>query len=237
MNDNKVILLVDDEVKITQVLSAYLEKAGYQTVCAQDGHTAAHLIGTREFALIILDLMLPGISGEALCRTIRSRGRTPIIMLTAKGAEADMISGLELGADDYMTKPFSPRLVVLKVDAVLRRTQGDPLVSHPISYGNGFLQIDFKSKTVKRQGECIRLTPTEYKVLATMAKSPQRIFTRDQLINFALSDDFDGYDRSIDTYIKTIRRKIEPDRKNPTFIITVHGIGYQFLGKEDKGDC
>lgn len=236
MENKKTILLVDDEVKITQVLTAYLEKAGYQTVCAHDGKEASRLLQSQSFSLIILDLMLPDISGESLCRTIRTHYRTPVIMLTAKSEEADILDGLQLGADDYITKPFSPKIVVAKVETILRRTESDFLVSAPISYGNGFLQIDYQNMLVRRQGEIIHLTPTEYQILFTMAKAPHRIFTRDQLISFALNDDFGGYDRSIDIFIKSIRSKIEPDRKKPIFIITVHGLGYQFLGRKDTGE-
>lgn len=236
MEEKKSILLVDDEVKITRVLSAYLEKAGYQTVCAHDGKEALSLLQSHIFSLIVLDLMLPDVSGESLCRTIRIHHRTPVIMLTAKSEETDIIEGLQLGADDYITKPFSPKIVVAKVEAILRRTQSDFLMGAPISYGEGFLQIDFQNKIVKRQGKTIHLTPTEYQIIFTMAKAPHRIFSRDQLISFALDGNFDGYDRTIDTYIKSIRSKIELDRRNPKFIVTVHGLGYQFLGRKDTGE-
>jgi DNA-binding response OmpR family regulator len=236
MSDIKQILLVDDEVKITQVLAAYLGKSGYHTAIAHDGSEASRLLQSQPFDLILLDLMLPDISGETLCRTIRTHYRTPVIMLTAKSDEADVLTGLQIGADDYITKPFSPRIVVAKVEVVLRRTLSDHLVSAPVSYGGGFLQIDFQNKTVKRQGKAIHLTPTEYQILSMMAKAPHRIFSRDQLISFALKDDYDGYDRSVDTYIKSIRSKIEPDRRKPVFITTVHGFGYQFLGQKDLGE-
>lgn len=234
MNDTTRILLVDDELKITKVLAAYLEKAGYQTAVAHDGGEASRLLQSQPFDLVLLDLMLPDISGENLCRTIRTHYRTPVIMLTAKIDESDILTGLQIGADDYITKPFSPRIVVARVDAVLRRAQSDHLVSTPISYGDGFLQIDFQNKTVKREGEAIHLTPTEYQILSIMAKAPHRVFTRDQLISLALKDDYDGFDRSVDTYIKSLRSKIEPDRRKPIFITTVHGFGYQFLGKNDS---
>ena len=144
-----------------------------------------------------------------------------------------MVNGIKVGADDYISKPFSPRIVVAKIEAVLRRAQGDELVSVPVVYRNGYLSIDFQTNQVRVQGEEITLTPTEYKLLRTLAKAPGRIFTRDQLISFALGDDYAGYDRGIDTYIKTIRSKIEPDRKHPLFILTVHGIGYKFAVEKD----
>ena len=226
----KQILLVDDEVKITQVLSAYLEKEGYQSIVAHDGKTALELLQLHPISLIQLDLMLPDIPGEKLCEQIRAQYRIPIIMLTAKSQEQDILDGLEVGADDYLTKPFSPRVVVAKVGAVLRRAESDELLSVPVSYRDGYLVIDFNNKTVLKEGTPIHLTPTEYQILRTLAKAPKRIFTREQLILFALGDDYDGYNRSIDTYIKSLRSKIEPDRHDPAFIVTVHGVGYQFQG-------
>ena len=226
----KQILLVDDEVKITQVLSAYLEKEGYQSIVAHDGKTALELLQLHPISLILLDLMLPDIPGEKLCEQIRAQYRIPIIMLTAKSQEQDILDGLEVGADDYLTKPFSPRVVVAKVGAVLRRAESDELLSVPVSYRDGYLVIDFNNKTVLKEGTPIHLTPTEYQILRTLAKAPKRIFTREQLILFALGDDYEGYNRSIDTYIKSLRSKIEPDRHDPAFIVTVHGVGYQFQG-------
>ena len=201
----KQILLVDDEVKITQVLSAYLEKEGYQSIVAHDGKTALELLQLHPISLILLDLMLPDIPGEKLCEQIRAQYRIPIIMLTAKSQEQDILDGLEVGADDYLTKPFSPRVVVAKVGAVLRRAESDELLSVPVSYRDGYLVIDFNNKTVLKEGTPIHLTPTEYQILRTLAKAPKRIFTREQLILFALGDDYDGYNRSIDTYIKSLR--------------------------------
>ena len=226
----KQILLVDDEVKITQVLSAYLEKEGYQSIVAHDGKTALELLQLHPISLILLDLMLPDIPGEKLCEQIRAQYRFPIIMRSAKSQEQDILVGLEVGADDYLTKPFSPRVVVAKVGAVLRRAESDELLSVPVSYRDGYLVIDFNNKTVLKEGTPIHLTPTEYQILRTLAKAPKRIFTREQLILFALGDDYDGYNRSIDTYIKSLRSKIEPDRHDPAFIVTVHGVGYQFQG-------
>lgn len=230
MGKNRTILLVDDEEKIVEVLQAYLEKAGYEALCAYDGAAAMELFRNNDISLILLDLMLPDIMGEEICRMVRAVSRVPIIMLTAKTEENDLIKGLRLGADDYIFKPFSPRTVVAKAEAVLRRVESDKLISVPVSYNQGSLVIDFQNGDVKAGGQDAGLTPTEYKILATMAKAPNRTFTREQLITYALDDNFDGYDRSIDTYIKSIRSKIEEDRKNPVFIVTVHGIGYRFVG-------
>ena len=230
MGKNRTILLVDDEEKIVEVLQAYLEKAGYEVLCAYDGAATMELFRNNDISLILLDLMLPDIMGEEICRMVRAVSRVPIIMLTAKTEENDLIKGLRLGADDYIFKPFSPRTVVAKAEAVLRRGESDKLISVPVSYNQGSLVIDFQNGDVKAGGQDAGLTPTEYKILATMAKAPNRTFTREQLITYALDDNFDGYDRSIDTYIKSIRSKIEEDRKNPVFIVTVHGIGYRFVG-------
>ena len=224
MGKNRTILLVDDEEKIVEVLQAYLEKAGYEVLCAYDGAATMELFRNNDISLILLDLMLPDIMGEEICRMVRAVSRVPIIMLTAKTEENDLIKGLRLGADDYIFKPFSPRTVVAKAEAVLRRVESDKLISVPVSYNQGSLVIDFQNGDVKAGGQDAGLTPTEYKILATMAKAPNRTFTREQLITYALDDNFDGYDRSIDTYIKSIRSKIEEDRKNPVFIVTVHGL-------------
>lgn len=232
MKKNRTILIVDDEEKIVDVLRAYLEKEGYQVLSAYDGTTAMELFKSNDLSLILLDLMLPDIMGEQICQMIRMSSRVPIVMLTAKTEEADLIKGLQMGADDYIFKPFSPRTIVAKIEAILRRIESDELTSIPVSYNQGSLVIDFQNAKVKVCGKEAGLTPTEYKILATMAKAPNRIFTREQLITYALGDEFDGYDRSIDTYIKSVRTKIEEDRKNPVFILTVHGMGYKFTGAE-----
>jgi DNA-binding response OmpR family regulator len=224
----KKILLVDDEIKMTEALKAYLDKNGYETFTAHNGKDALELFKTQEVSLVVLDLMLPDIKGEDICRIIRSQARTPIIMLTAKSEEANLLEGFSLGADDYLIKPIGPRVIVAKIDAVLRRVECDSLMSSPISFNEGHLIVDFQSGIVKRQGEIINLTPTEYKLLRTMVNAPNRIFSRDQLIAYALGDDFDGFNRSIDTYIKSLRSKIEPDRRSPQYIITAHGLGYKF---------
>ena len=225
------ILIVEDEVKAAEILQLYLTKEGYNTLVAHTGGDALNLIKNSSFSLVILDLMLPDISGETICRTIRRNSRLPIIMLTAKITERDFINGLDIGADDYLTKPIGPKAVVAKVNALLRRLSSDELVNVPLLFNNE-LSIDFKSGTVKKKGITITLTPTEYKLLAAMAKDPNRTFTREQLIYFALDGEFDGYDRTIDTYIMTLRSKIESDRKNPRYIVTVHGLGYKFENHE-----
>ena len=233
MKNPRTVLIVDDEEKIVEVLKTYLEKEGYQVLGAYDGTAALKLLKENDISLILLDLMLPDIMGEQICQTIRLNSRVPIIMLTAKAEEADMIKGLQMGADDYIYKPFSPRTVVAKVGAVLRRTESDELISVPVSYNQGRLVIDFDNLSVTVCGEDAGLTPTEGKILMTMAKAPNRVFTREQLITYALDGEFDGYDRSIDTYIKGIRAKIEEDRRDPSYILTVHGMGYKFAGEKE----
>jgi len=224
----KKILIVDDEVKITEFLGAYLINSGYAVHIAHNGKEAFELFKNHDISLIILDLMLPDMTGEDICKAIRIQSRIPIIMLTAKVEESDLLEGLRIGADDYLTKPFSPRTVVAKIETVLRRFECDGLASLPISYNNCDLTIDYQCGIVKKQREIVNLTPTEYKLLSTMAKAPNRVFTRDQLITYALEGEFNGYDRSIDVFIKGLRSKIESDRKNPRYVVTVHGMGYKF---------
>jgi DNA-binding response OmpR family regulator len=228
MNKQRRILVVDDEVKTVEVLQAYLAKEGYDVLTAYNGKDALRHFKEHDVALVVLDLMLPDISGEDICRDLRRQSRVPIVMLTAKIEERDFLNGLDIGADDYLMKPISPRAVVAKVKAILRRVECDELVATPIMYNNGELSIDFANGVVKKNGEAVSLTPTENKLLATMAKAPNRVFSRSQLIDYALGDEYDGYDRTIDTYIMGLRSKIEPDRKKPTYITTVHGIGYKF---------
>lgn len=225
------ILVVDDEVKITEVVKSYLENSGYHAECAYDGKHAMSLFEKLSPALVILDLMLPDMTGEDICRAIRRKSRVPIIMLTAKVEDADIINGLGLGADDYLTKPFSPKQLVARVEAVLRRVSSEaiPLASE-FSFNDGELVIDGMRHEVRKNGEQVALTPNEYKILMTMAKYPSKAFTRGELIEFALGDDFEGFDRVIDTHIKNIRQKLGNDGKTPRYIQTVHGTGYKFGG-------
>jgi len=230
------ILVVDDEVKIVEVVKSYLENRGYLVYEAYNGREALERFERMNPALIVLDLMLPDISGEEICRILRKKSRAPIIMLTAKVEEEDILRGLNIGADDYVTKPFSPRQLVARVEAVLRRA-GDALIplSGFISFNNDELVIDTLKYEVRRDGKAVSLTPNEYKLLLTLAKYPDKTFTREELISIGLGEDFNGYDRTIDTHIKNIRQKIEPDPRNPKYIVTVHGVGYR-LGGEKKGD-
>jgi DNA-binding response OmpR family regulator len=227
----KTILVVDDEEKITEVLKSYLEKSGYRVVCAYRGNEALSAFDRHSPALVVLDLMLPDMPGEEICRAIRKKSRAPVIMLTAKTEEESILRGLEIGADDYVTKPFSPRQIVARVNAVLRRAAGEAMpVADTYAYNGGELVIDNLRHEVKKNGEAVALTPNEYKILLAMVKYPTKTFTREELISLALGDEFEGYDRVIDTHVKNIRQKIEPDVKNPRYIQTVHGVGYKFKG-------
>lgn len=231
MSEKKLILVVDDEAKILEVVSAYLEKKGYSVMAVDGGYEALLLIEREDISLVILDLMLPDISGEEVCRRIRKISGIPVIMLTAKSQEEDLLYGLSIGADDYMTKPFSLKELYARVEAVLRRTSGTHVPSASrYSWNQEDLVVDFTSKEARKKGETVRLTPIEWRLLEVFVKYPQKVFTREELIAVAFDEDFDGYDRVIDTHIKNLRKKLETDSKNPIYIQTVHGVGYRFGG-------
>jgi len=230
MAPKRTILVVDDEAKIAEVVKSYLENSGYKAACACSGTEAMALFESLSPALVILDLMLPDMTGEEICREIRKKSRVPIIMLTAKIEESDVIGGLGIGADDYVTKPFSPRQLVARVEAVLRRTVPGEAPASEFSFDDGELSIDGFRREVQRAGRHVPLTPNEYRILLTMAKYPSKAFTREELIALALGDDFDGFDRVIDTHIKNIRHKLGDDGRTPRYILTVHGTGYKFGG-------
>ena len=228
----KKILVVDDEVKIVEVVKAYLEKAGYEVIEAYNGKDAIDLFEKQSPMLIVLDLMLPDMTGEDICRTLRKKSRVPIIMLTAKVDEGNILNGYDIGTDDYITKPFSPKQLVAKINAILRRLGDDvvPLASM-LSFNNGDLVLNVLKHEVKKNGVIVNLTSSEYKILMTLIKYPQKTFTREELVSFALEDNFDGYDRVIDTHIKKIRQKLESNSKQPKYIMTIYGIGYRFGGE------
>jgi DNA-binding response OmpR family regulator len=209
-------------------LKSYLEREGFLVVCAADGEEALARFAMHNPALVLLDLMLPKRSGEEVCRVIRAQGETPIIMLTAKTEERSILGGLAIGADDYVTKPFSPRQVVARVHAVLRRASGT--LPQELRFGGDWLVIHTAARVVYKNGAALTLTPSEYSLLLLFATHPGRTYTRDELIQHALRDDFEGYDRVIDTHMKNLRQKIEPDPKQPRFFVTVHGVGYRFEG-------
>lgn len=228
INFTKKILVVDDEPKIVEVVKSYLEHSGYEVFTAFDGKQAVSQFEKVNPDLIVLDLMLPDITGEDICKIVRKQSRVPIIMLTAKVEEEDILRGLDIGADDYVIKPFSPKQLVARVVAVLRRTSEDPVaLSNIISFNNGEIVIDNLSHEVRKNSEAINLTPNEYKIFLTLVKYPNKTFTREELIVMALGDDFEGFDRTVDTHIKNLRQKIEDDPKDPKYLITVHGVGYR----------
>lgn len=230
MLDNfKTVLVVDDEENIVEVVKAYLKKEGYKVLTAYDGKEALNIFNREEIDFIVLDLMMPNISGEDVCKEIRLTSQVPILMLTAKVQEGDRIYGLDIGADDYMSKPFSPKELVARVRAILRRTNPHEKKAEIIELNSGDLEINFGNMEVKKQGEYVELTATEFKLLSFLAQNIGMVFSRDTLIEKVLGYDYEGYDRTIDTHIKNIRHKIE-DEKNK-YIITVYGAGYKFMGE------
>lgn len=225
------ILLVDDEKRIVEVLEAYLGREGYEIHSADNGIDALKKTKSISPDLIILDLMLPDISGEEVCRLVRKESDVPILMLTAKSAEDDRINGIVIGADDYLTKPFSPREVVVRVQAILRRVKKSEKIEL-LAFNDKKLVIDLIKKEVTVNGQDMILTPIEYKLLTNMALSPGRVYSRMDLLE-KIQDEgmfYEGYERSVDTHIKNLRKKIELDSRQPSFIVTVFGMGYKFGG-------
>lgn len=231
MTEKRKLLVADDEEMIREAVASYLESQGYQVFRAENGEEALNILKREPISLVILDLMLPDLPGEEVCVRIRKQSRVPIIMLTAKNVEYDMIHGLDLGADDYITKPFSLKNLSARVQAVLRRSTEDLVpLARQFSWNQGDLVIDYDRKEVRKKGEPVALTAIEWKLLAAFTKYPQKIFTRENLIELVFGLDFSGYDRVIDTHIKNLRKKIEDDSKQPVYLCTVHGMGYKFGG-------
>jgi len=222
----KRILVVDDEEMIVRTVKAYLDQEGFKTYTAYDGEEALRAFNEKGPDLIILDLMLPKLSGIEVTKKIRSTSTVPIIMLTAKASEADRVVGLELGADDYVVKPFSPRELVARVRAVLRRIDGETGASERMTSGK--MEIDLRSREVAVDGKPIELTPTEFDLLSYLAHHPGQVFTRLQLLREVQGYTYDAFARTIDTHVKNLRHKIEEDPKAPKYILTVHGVGYRF---------
>lgn len=226
---SQTILVVDDEAKIVTLLRAYLEEAGYRVVTAGDGRQALFTARHEKPDLIILDLMMPEMDGMEFTRRFRRESNTPIIMLTARVEDVDKIVGLEMGADDYVVKPFSPREVVARVRAVLRRGSS---VEEPVELLRaGDLVLDREAHDVKLAGNPVELTPTEFGLLAALMERPGRAMSRLELLDEAQGDAYEGYERTVDVHIKNIRRKIEVDPANPQYILTVFGVGYKFSEK------
>jgi DNA-binding response OmpR family regulator len=228
------ILVVEDDSKIANVIKVYLQEAGYRITHVEKGREAISAALQERPLAVILDLKLPDISGEEVCQELRQMGDFPIIMVTSKFSEEERVAGFALGADDYVVKPFSPRELVYRVKAVLRRAEkGGVDAAGPLSFNGGALLIDGQTYEVKKGGALVRLTPTEFKVIYTLAVNAGKVLTREELVDKALGYQFEGYERSIDAHIKNIRHKIEDDAKSPAFITTVYGLGYRFSGKRD----
>jgi DNA-binding response OmpR family regulator len=219
------IVIIEDDAVVADSLKLYLEQAGYDPATARDGIKGLEMARGKDVALVILDLMIPGISGQEVCKRLRQESTVPIIMLTARASEDDRVAGLELGADDYLPKPFRLREVVARVQALLRRASPQPSAPPP-PIAMGELEINCWGRSVRLRGQPVALTPTEFRLLEALAKSPGRVFTRDELLARAFGPDFDGLDRTIDVHITNLRRKIEPDREH-RYIVTVHGVGYR----------
>ncbi|TVZ03609.1 DNA-binding response regulator [Trebonia kvetii] len=229
------VLVVEDERKLRDFIRSYLERAGFTVLSTGSGAEAITMAADAAPDLVVLDLGLPDVPGEAVARELRSASAVPIVMLTARAAEEDRIRGLELGADDYVTKPFSPRELVLRVQAILRRGGGPSAAAHGVtSYGDGTLVIDEPRRTVTVRGAAAQLTPTEWGILGALATVPGRVYSRLELINKVRGYEFEGYERTVDSHVKNLRRKIEQDPGNPAIIVTVLGGGYRLgLGRDN----
>ena len=227
----KNILAVDDEPKIREVITSLLESKGYKVYTAENGKQALEAFEKYNISLVLLDLMLPDISGEEVCALIRKKSRVPILMLTAKSEEASFVNGLSIGADHYITKPFSLKVLAAQVEALLRRSADDLIpLSVKNSWRDGDLVVDFDRNTVVKKGIEINLTPSEHKILAALIKYPGKVFTREELIALIFDDECDSFDRVIDNHIKNLRQKVEDDSRNPVYILTIRGLGYRFGG-------
>jgi DNA-binding response OmpR family regulator len=225
----KKILIVDDEPKIVQIARDYLERAGFAILVAHDGKLALTTARVEKPDLVVLDLGLPQLDGLDVTRALRKESNVPIIMLTARGEESDKLIGLELGADDYIVKPFSPKELVARARAVLRRFENASLGGETIRVAD--VSLDVKKMRATIAGKSVDLTPTEFQLLATLAREPGRIFTRAQLLDAARGVAFESYERAIDAHVKNIRRKIEPNPREPRYILSVYGVGYKFTDK------
>ncbi len=223
---NELILVVDDEPKIVKLAQDYLEKSGYRVLKANDGELALTIARHEKPDLVVLDLMLPKMDGLDVCRILRRESDVPVIMLTARGEETDRLIGLEMGADDYITKPFSPRELVARVRAVLRRASGEVRNQGMLRVGE--LEIDLEGHKATLKGESLQLTRYEFNILAALARHPGQTFTRAQLLDKLHGYAYEGFDRSIDAHIRNLRRKLEADSADPHYILTVYGVGYKF---------
>jgi DNA-binding response OmpR family regulator len=228
------ILVVEDERKIRELLRSYLEREGLEVITTGSGAEALALVKRIAPDLVILDLRLPDVPGEEVAREVRLASQVPILMLTAKAAEADRVHGLELGADDYVTKPFSPRELVLRVQAILRRKLGERATEEPGSFGEGEILIDEARRELTVRGEQVDLTPTEWGILVALSGTPGRVYSRYELINRVRGYEFEGYERTVDSHVKNLRRKIERDPHDPQIVQTVLAGGYRLALRRDR---
>jgi len=220
------ILVVDDDRKTVDLIRLYLEREQHQVLVAYDGREALELARQCAPSLIILDWMLPKVDGLDICRILRVESQVPIIMLTARSTEEDKLLGLDLGADDYVTKPFSPRELVARVRVILRRSIQEAELASPLQVGD--LRIDFAAHEVRRATEPVHLTPKEFKLLETLAREPGRAFSRSDLVNRVFGLEYDGFERTIDVHLMNLRKKLEADPNHPRYLLTVYGVGYKF---------
>ncbi|MBU2009317.1 MAG: response regulator transcription factor [Chloroflexi bacterium] len=226
----KRILVVDDDAKTVELVKLYLSRDGYKVLTAYDGIEALRLARESRPDLIVLDLMLPGLDGLQVCRTLRRESDVPIIMLTAKTAEEDRLVGLDLGADDYVTKPFSPKELAARVRAVLRRLPEEALQRGPVEITHGELTVNFLTHEASLAGKPLNLTPIEFRLLGVLMREPEKVFSRAELIDKVFGYDFEGFDRTVDVHIRNLRRKLGADPDHPRYIKTVYGAGYRFGG-------
>ena len=225
------ILVVDDDKKIVELVTLYLKKDGYQVLAAFDGRQAIDLARRRQPDLIVLDLMLPQVDGTDVCRILRAESEVPIIMLTGRSTDEDKLAGLDLGADDYVTKPFNPRELLARIRAVLRRTSGKD-ESGPSEVRFGDIVVDFVRHEVRANGLVVNLTPTEFRMLEVLVKEPGRAFSRLELLEQAFGYDYEGLERTVDVHIMNLRKKIETEPSRPCYVVTVPGVGYRFKGAD-----
>lgn len=225
------VLVVDDEKMIRDAVSAYFTKMGCEVSQADNGQDAIAAFEKEKPDFIILDLMLPGMTGEEVCKQIRQKSDVPIIMLTAKTQEESVLNGLKIGADDYVTKPFSVKQLFARMEVIMRRVSGAGKGAEEKYLFEGGLEIDIDHSEVRKEDVLLNLTKSEFKILSSMAAHPKKVFTRDELMEIVFGDEADSLDRVIDTHIKNLRKKVENDTKNPEYIRTIHGVGYKFGGE------
>ncbi len=222
------ILIVEDDPNTLEIVELYLRRDGHRVIKSQDGIEGLRLAREARPDLVVLDLMLPGMDGMEVCRTLRGESEVPVVMLTARVEEEDRLAGLDLGADDYLTKPFSPRELAARVRAVLRRTARDDLQQGPAELSYGDVKVDMRLRTVYAGENQVTLTPTEFRLLAMLIREPGRIFTREQIIDRVFGYDFDGFDRTVDAHVSNLRRKLGANSDGSGYIHTVYGVGYRF---------